>query len=233
MLPTLVPNDVVMVSRRLPRAGQMALADIEGRQVVKRVEKIERGRYYLVGDNPDESTDSRHYGAVKKSAILGTIMIGFPTAVEPPKLVKPYGVWLGRIAAVVLAGMALIHLFRIDTFIPIIDAALPSGSGFATFVALVVIFSEVFAIPFALRMRLSPLANIMSGALLVFAPLWWVVIDIMAIGLAENTGQLGEFIVVPASWAVVGANVAWVMFSYYTLYTLGYDQTRPSNFLRK
>jgi len=149
MLPTLVPNDVVMVSRRLPRAGQMALADIEGRQVVKRVEKIERGRYYLVGDNPDESTDSRHYGAVKKSAILGTIMIGFPTAVEPPKLVKPYGVWLGRIAAVVLAGMALIHLFRIDTFIPIIDAALPSGSGFATFVALVVIFSEVFAIPFA------------------------------------------------------------------------------------
>jgi len=233
MSPTLQSGDIVVVRRRLPKTGQLVLANAEGRQVIKRVEKIDRGRYYLVGDNREASTDSRHYGAVKKDAILGTIMMKLPKAVAPPKLVKPYGVWLGRVAAVVLAGMSLIHLFRIDTFIPILDAALPSGQGFATTIALLVVLSEVFAIPFALRMKLSPLAHIVSGALMVFAPLWWVAISIMTIGLADNTGQLGEFVVTPASWLVLGINIAWVLFSYYTLYTLGYDQTRPSRFLRK
>lgn len=233
MSPALTAGDIVLVVRRRPRVGDMVLALAEGREVVKRVETIKYGTYYIVGDNRDASTDSRHYGPVKRSAILGTVMIGFPTAVAPPDLVRPYAVWLGRVAAVLLVCMVVIHLFRIDTFLPTLDAALPSGSGFATFVGLLVILSELFAVPFALRMRLSPLAQALSGALLVFAPLWWVAICIVTVDVAENTGQFGEFFMTASTPALLGINMIWVFFNATALYLMGYNRLKPAHLLRK
>lgn len=41
---------------------------------VKRVKNIEKGdRFFLIGDNPDESTDSRQYGLIEKNQILGKV----------------------------------------------------------------------------------------------------------------------------------------------------------------
>lgn len=233
MRPALVPGDIVVFWKRSPRIGGIVLGRRGGLDIIKRVERIENGKYYLVGDNRQESNDSRHYGFVSKSDILGTIMIILPKAVNPPKLVKPYGLWLGRGAAAILVILALVQLFRIDTFLPILDGFLPAGGGFATFVGLTIILSEIFAIPFALRMKLSPLAHLMSGALLVLASLWWLLVDIWTFGLVDNTGQLGEFVAVPGNLATLLVNLIWVALSYYALYTLGYNQLKVKELLRK
>ena len=233
MRPALSPGDIVIVRERMPSAGDIALGRRGGSEIIKRVSRIEGDGYYLVGDNSFESTDSRHYGFVNKSDILGTIMIILPRAVNPPKLVKPYGLWLGRAAAAILVVMALVHLFRIDTFLPILDEVLPGGNVAATSIGLLIILSEIFAIPFALRMKLSPLAHLISGALLVLAPLWWLLVDIWTFGLADNTGQLGQFVAVPGNIFVLLANFAWVAFSYYALYVLGYNNLKVRDLLRK
>lgn len=224
MTPALHPGDIVIGLRAKPRLGSLVIARYGGREIIKRVERIEDDAYYLVGDNRQESTDSRHYGKMKRSAILGTIMITVKKPTNPPKPVKSYGILLGRLAAVVLVSMAVIHLFRIDTFIPILDEALPGESVAASAAALLIILSEVFAIPFALRMRLSPLAHLVSGALLVLAPLWWVLIDIWTMSLANATGQLGEFANAPSTLWLVLLNVAWLAFNYVALYALGYGR---------
>jgi hypothetical protein len=231
MYPALAPGDVVVARKASLKVGDIVIAHRDGIEIIKRVKRIEKGRYYVVGDNPHESTDSRHYGFISKNDILGTIMIILPKAVNPPKPIKPYGITLGRIAAVILIVMALIHLFRIDTFLPILDTYLPGGGVAAGFMGVVIIFSEVFAVPFALRMKLSPLAHMVSGALLALAPLWWLLIDIWMYGLRDGTGQLGGFVAVPSTTGVLLINLIWVAFNYYTLYTLGYNRLKIASII--
>lgn len=233
MAPSLLEGDVVVARRGLPKARQVAIFRRGDREVIKRVSEVKRSRYYLLGDNAEESTDSRHYGYVTKKDILGTIMLVLPRAVNPPKPLKPYGVWFGRVAALIFFSMALVHLFRIDTFIPLLDAALPSGPLVATWFALLIIWSEIFAIPFALGMKLSPLAHVVSGALVVFGPLWWVAVSIMTVGVAGNMGELGEFAVVPSTALLLGLNLVWAAFGFVTLYLLGYNNVRLRRPLRK
>ena len=79
MNPTLRDGEVVLVDRDADiEVGDIVVArhPIEQvSEVVKRVERInERGHYYLVGDNLDDSTDSRHYGAVTRDYIKGKVM---------------------------------------------------------------------------------------------------------------------------------------------------------------
>jgi hypothetical protein len=222
MAPTLRQDDIVVMSRRKPRAGQIAIAHKDGLEIIKRVTEVKGSRFYLTGDNAEESTDSRHYGYITKKDILGTIMIVLPRAIDPPKAKKTYGVLLGRLTALILV-MTLAHLYRIDTFIPLLDDALPSGPAFATASALIIILTELFAIPFALRMKLSPLANLVSGALIVFAPLWWVAVDVLTVGLMVNSAQLGQFLAVPSTYFTMLLNLLWLGLSYLTLYSLGYN----------
>lgn len=233
MAPSLQPGEIVIGWQKRPRIGALVIAAVDGREVLKRVTRVEGSSYYLVGDNRDESTDSRHYGKIPRTAILGTIMITVKKPTNPPKPVTSYGVLLGRLAALVLVSMALIHLYRIDTFIPILDTALPGGGVAASLISLLIVLSEIFAIPFALRMRLSPLAHLVSGALLVLAPLWWVLIDIWTMSLANTTGQLGEFANAPSTLWLVLLNVAWLMFNYLTLYSLGYGRLSTKRLLKK
>ncbi|MBK9153337.1 MAG: nickel-type superoxide dismutase maturation protease [Chloracidobacterium sp.] len=79
MNPTLRDGEVVLVDRDAEiEVGDIVVArhPIEQvTEVVKRVERInERGHYYLVGDNLDDSTDSRHYGAVAREYIKGKVV---------------------------------------------------------------------------------------------------------------------------------------------------------------
>jgi hypothetical protein len=233
MQPALQSGQIVAGWRRRLQLGDIVVARRGGREIIKRVQKLENGKVYVVGDNSLESTDSRHYGFLNESAILGTIMIVLPKAIKPPKPLKSYGIWLGRILAAVLVVMALVHLFRIDKFIPILDDILPGGSGVAGFVGVVIILTQVFAIPFALRMKLSPLAHVVSGALVVLAPLWWLLIDIWTFGLVGTTGQLSSFVDVPSNVAVLTLNIVWLAFGYYTLYLLGYNNLKIRSVLKK
>ncbi len=79
MNPTLEDGEVVLVDRAAKiEIGDIVVArhPIEQRsEVVKRIERInERGHYFLVGDNLEDSNDSRHFGAVTREYIQGKVV---------------------------------------------------------------------------------------------------------------------------------------------------------------
>ena len=48
--------------------------ECDNRLVIKRVANIEGDYYFLLGDNPDESYDSRNYGWVSKKEIVAKVV---------------------------------------------------------------------------------------------------------------------------------------------------------------
>ena len=81
MLPTLEPGDTVWVDCRAyrdlgPEIGDLvvALHPFQANQrLIKRVAKVEEGRVFLRGDNPEESTDSRGLGALGVDRLVGQV----------------------------------------------------------------------------------------------------------------------------------------------------------------
>lgn len=82
MEPALLPGDWVLVDEhayraRLPRRGHIVVARDPrelSRHLVKRVSAVEiHGNIRIEGDNADESTDSRHFGAVPRASVLGRV----------------------------------------------------------------------------------------------------------------------------------------------------------------
>ena len=45
--------------------------------LIKRIQEVSNGRFRVLGDNNTESTDSRHFGLVKRNAILGKVVAVF------------------------------------------------------------------------------------------------------------------------------------------------------------
>jgi nickel-type superoxide dismutase maturation protease len=79
MQPALLPGDRVLVSRwSRPRPGDLVvLRDPEGQStfLVKRfVERSAQGHYVVRGDNPNVSRDSRMFGPVPPSLIIGRVV---------------------------------------------------------------------------------------------------------------------------------------------------------------
>lgn len=61
---------------RKPKAGEIIVlrSPKDKRYVVKRIQKIEKDRYFVVGDNKDKSTDSREFGLITKKDIVGKVI---------------------------------------------------------------------------------------------------------------------------------------------------------------
>lgn len=79
MNPTLKDGEVVLVDRNAEiEVGDIVLAKHpveQNSEIVKRVARInERGHYFLVGDNLEDSNDSRYFGAVTKEYIKGKVV---------------------------------------------------------------------------------------------------------------------------------------------------------------
>ena len=79
MNPTLKDGEVVLIDR----AAKIEVGDIvvakhpveQTSEIVKRVARInERGHYFLVGDNLQNSNDSRNFGAVTREYIKGKVV---------------------------------------------------------------------------------------------------------------------------------------------------------------
>lgn len=80
MNPTLRGGEVVLVDREVPRVD---IGDIvvvkhpveQDSELIKRIQRInEHGHFFVVGDNLEDSNDSRHFGAVKREYIKGKVV---------------------------------------------------------------------------------------------------------------------------------------------------------------
>lgn len=202
MRPSLMPGQVVVFLRWVVHENDIVLARINEREVIKRVRLEKNGRFFLTGDNRDESVDSRHYGAVPQSAILGVMKLVFAKAGLPRDPMRHYDVWLGRAVASVFIIVLLAQLFRIDTFLPFMRVLVPGGD----VVALIVFGMMFVALPFALRLPMSPAGRVTAAGALVVAPLTWLVMSawiMVRLTPAGTVPLLGEFVAVPATIAFI------------------------------
>ncbi|RMD96833.1 MAG: nickel-type superoxide dismutase maturation protease [Deltaproteobacteria bacterium] len=86
MSPTLEGGEIVLVDprcyrRRVPRPGEIVVflhPFRSGVRLVKRVAAVRGDRLHLLGDNPRESTDSRSFGSIPLSRLLGRVTAKIP-----------------------------------------------------------------------------------------------------------------------------------------------------------
>ena len=78
MLPTLRDGDWVLVRRtqRLRRGQIVAVRDprVMDRILVKRIVDQRLSGWWVLGDNPDGSTDSRSFGSIPTELVLGRVL---------------------------------------------------------------------------------------------------------------------------------------------------------------
>ena len=86
MHPTLCTGDIVLVTvgayrRRKPCVGEIIVAHhpYEERMLIKRISAIGTAGVYLQGDNPQASTDSRAFGCIPLTAIVGPVTVRIRT----------------------------------------------------------------------------------------------------------------------------------------------------------
>jgi len=79
MFPSLKNGDFVLINPAFePQIGDIVLADHPFKKSVKIIKRIKEinaeDRFFLIGDNPKESTDSRSFGTISRKDILGKIV---------------------------------------------------------------------------------------------------------------------------------------------------------------
>jgi nickel-type superoxide dismutase maturation protease len=81
MEPTLKEGESVLVSSlpylfSSPKTGEIVvIKELHTKKFfVKRIKKIENGKFFVAGDNPDDSLDSRKFGWLNREAIAGKVV---------------------------------------------------------------------------------------------------------------------------------------------------------------
>lgn len=77
MEPTLREGAILVIkkTKRVKLQDMIALySPQDQRIIIKRLVRITESGYFVKGDNGDGSTDSRHFGAVKKEDIIGRVV---------------------------------------------------------------------------------------------------------------------------------------------------------------
>ncbi len=79
MQPTLKPGQDVLVFNwayifSKPQKGDMVVFKFNGREMIKRIQKYDGRRVFVTGDNKTESTDSRKFGMIDRSDIIGKVI---------------------------------------------------------------------------------------------------------------------------------------------------------------
>ncbi|MBL8122279.1 S26 family signal peptidase [Candidatus Saccharibacteria bacterium] len=77
MTPILDPGQVVVaIPWRRYQAEDVVLLSHQGKEKIKRIRMIDSksGKYDVRGDNPSQSTDSRHFGLIEHADIVGKVI---------------------------------------------------------------------------------------------------------------------------------------------------------------
>lgn len=75
MSPKLTAGQLLLATpifRRL-HPGQVVIIEHEGKQKVKRIERITKDKVFVIGDNLEASTDSRHFGWLEERAVVARV----------------------------------------------------------------------------------------------------------------------------------------------------------------
>jgi SOS-response transcriptional repressor LexA len=60
------------------KSGDIVMASVEGREVIKRISATSTDSVYLLGDNAEQSTDSRNHGSVPLIQLYGKAICTLP-----------------------------------------------------------------------------------------------------------------------------------------------------------
>lgn len=79
MLPTLKEGQDVLVFNWAylfiqPKVGDMVVVKSGRKEVLKRIQKVSDREYFVAGDNPKDSFDSRNFGLIKRANIIGKVI---------------------------------------------------------------------------------------------------------------------------------------------------------------
>ncbi len=131
-------------------------------------------------------------------------MLRFATTTPPTKLKNRDVMIVSLVLAGLLAIMAVSQLYAFEDFTPLlISFGLGGGAPQATLIASLLVTAEVFALPFLLRMYLSPLFRIVSMAMgWLVAGIWlFITISIAtSVNSVKDVGFLGTAVEVPFGW---------------------------------
>lgn len=127
---------------------------------------------------------------------------------------------IATLFAVILVIMAVAQLYSFDEFLKLVTSFnLPGGVRSAHFITAFLVVAEVFALPFLLRMSLSPAFRWLSMVLGWLVALIWTGLTIWLVvqdSFVNNVGFLGTVVnLMPGWWAVftsaaLGFLATWV-----------------------
>jgi len=116
------------------------------------------------------------------------------------------------IYAFILLVFVVCQLFKYDDFIRLIESFwLPGGLLVANLMSCLIVISELFALPFLLRMDLSHLMRAISMALSWLAPTIWLFLTLwinLTINAISNVGFFGSLVRLTPGWWAVFMSVA-------------------------
>jgi hypothetical protein len=137
-------------------------------------------------------------------------MSAFPIARAAAKPRTDTAVKISLLYAAILVVFAVAQLFTFDEFIKLVPQfQLPIGEGLTAAIAPMIVASEVFALPFLLRMKLSSGFRYFSMGLgWLVTGLWlgitsWVVITAQPVSTIGFLGTIGHLS--PGWWAILVA----------------------------
>lgn len=79
MDPSITNGSIVIVVRipfllRTIKKGDIVAARRQNKIVIKRIAKVENGKFFLQGDNTHDSLDSRTFGLIERKQIIGKVI---------------------------------------------------------------------------------------------------------------------------------------------------------------
>ena len=75
MIPVLPPGTIIFGwcwYRRI-RIGDVVVFHHDNKEKIKRIDKIDQGRFYVLGDHSSASSDSRDFGWIHKDTVIAKV----------------------------------------------------------------------------------------------------------------------------------------------------------------